>query len=103
MIGHANENRAGKIVTIEDPIEFLHRDARCTVIQRELGADTESFSKALRAALRQDPDIVLVGEMRDKETIDIAMKAVDPQELVAERLYCKTLQLESSGSVGQVE
>jgi len=82
MIGHANENRAGKIVTIEDPIEFLHRDRRCTVIQRELGADTESFSRALRAALRQDPDIVLVGEMRDKETIDIAMKAAETGHMV---------------------
>ena len=82
MISHVNEHKAGKIVTIEDPIEFLHRDIRSTVIQRELGADTESFAKALRAALRQDPDIILVGEMRDKETIDIALKAAETGHLV---------------------
>lgn len=82
MISHTNQNRAGKIVTIEDPIEFLHRDIKSTVIQRELGADTESFAKALRAALRQDPDIILVGEMRDKETIDIALKAAETGHLV---------------------
>jgi twitching motility protein PilT len=82
MISCANQNRAGKIVTIEDPIEFLHRDIKSTVIQRELGADTESLAKALRAALRQDPDIILVGEMRDKETIDIALKAAETGHLV---------------------
>ena len=82
MISYINQQRAGKIVTIEDPIEFLHRDINSTVIQRELGADTESFAKALRAALRQDPDIVLVGEMRDKETIDIALKAAETGHLV---------------------
>ncbi len=82
MISYANQSRAGKILTIEDPIEFLHSDIRCTVIQRELGADTQSFSKALRAALRQDPDIILVGEMRDQETIDIAMKAAETGHLV---------------------
>jgi twitching motility protein PilT len=82
MISLANELKAGKIVTIEDPIEFLHRDIKSTVIQRELGADTDSFSKALRAALRQDPDVILVGEMRDKETIDIALKAAETGHLV---------------------
>lgn len=82
MISHVNQHKAGKIVTIEDPIEFLHSDIRSTVIQRELGADTESFAKALRAALRQDPDIILVGEMRDKETIDIALKAAETGHLV---------------------
>ncbi len=82
MISFINEQKAGKIVTIEDPIEFLHRDNKSTVIQRELGADTESFGKALRAALRQDPDVILVGEMRDKETIDIALKAAETGHLV---------------------
>ena len=62
MISHTNQQKAGKIVTIEDPIEFLHRDAKSTVIQRELGGDTESFARALRAALRQVPDIILVGK-----------------------------------------
>src|SRR5204863_5957105 len=79
---HVNQQRAGKIVTIEDPIEFLHSDMKSSVIQRELGADTESFAKALRAALRQDPDIILVGEMRDQETIDIALKAAETGHLV---------------------
>jgi len=82
MVAYVNQQKAGKIVTIEDPIEFLHRDAKSTVIQRELGADTESFGKALRAALRQDPDVILVGEMRDKETIDIALKAAETGHLV---------------------
>ena len=82
MISHVNQHRAGKIVTIEDPIEFLHSDMKSSVIQRELGADTESFAKALRAALRQDPDIILVGEMRDQETIDIALKAAETGHLV---------------------
>ena len=82
MLNHINANRAGKIVTIEDPIEFLHRDNRCSVIQRELGSDTESFAMALRASLRQDPDVILVGEMRDRETIDIALKAAETGHLV---------------------
>src|SRR5436309_2085075 len=82
MISHINESRARKIVTIEDPIEFLFRDAKSSVIQREVGADTESFAKALRAAMRQDPDVILVGEMRDKETIDIAIKAAETGHLV---------------------
>jgi twitching motility protein PilT len=82
MISYVNQQRAGKIVTIEDPIEFLHRDIKSIVIQRELGTDSESFAKALRAALRQDPDIILVGEMRDKETIDIALKAAETGHLV---------------------
>ena len=82
MISHTNQEKAGKIVTIEDPIEFLHRDIKSTVVQRELGADTESFARALRAALRQDPDIILVGEMRDQETIDIALKAAETGYLV---------------------
>lgn len=82
MIAYVNQQKAGKIVTIEDPIEFLHRDVKSTVIQRELGADTESFGRALRAALRQDPDVILVGEMRDKETIDIALKAAETGHLV---------------------
>ncbi len=82
MIDHINQQKSAKIVTIEDPIEFLHKDKKSTIIQRELGSDTESFAKALRAALRQDPDVILVGEMRDKETIDIAMKAAETGHLV---------------------
>ncbi len=82
MVGYINQRKAGKIVTIEDPIEFLHRDQKSNVIQREIGGDTESFEAALRAALRQDPDIILVGEMRDRATIDIALKAAETGHLV---------------------
>ena len=87
MINHINQNKNCKIITIEDPIEFLYRDAGCSIIQRECGSDTENFAKALRAALRQDPDIILVGEMRDKETIDIALKAAETGHLVLSTVH----------------
>jgi twitching motility protein PilT len=92
MVGHVNQSKAGKIVTIEDPIEFLHRDARSNVIQREIGGDTESFDAALRAALRQDPDIILVGEMRDRATIDIALKAAETGHLVFSTVHTTDAQ-----------
>ncbi len=96
MIKLINETKLCKIVTIEDPIEYLHKEVRASVIQREIGADTESFSKALRAALRQDPDIILVGEMRDRATIDIALKAAETGHLVLSTLHTidapKTIQ-----------
>ncbi len=82
MIDHVNKSKRAKVITIEDPIEFMYRDVKANIIQREVGSDTESFSKALRAALRQDPDIILVGEMRDTETIDIAIKAAETGHLV---------------------
>ena len=82
LINHINQNRSAKIITIEDPIEFMYRDKKANIVQREVGSDTESFAKALRAALRQDPDIILVGEMRDTVTIDIAMKAAETGHLV---------------------
>jgi twitching motility protein PilT len=87
MINLLNQRRYGKIVTIEDPIEFLYRDDKCCIAQRECGSDTASFAKALRAALRQDPDIILVGEMRDKETIDIAIKAAETGHLVMSTVH----------------
>jgi twitching motility protein PilT len=87
MINLLNQTRQSKIVTIEDPIEFLYRDSKCSIAQRECGSDTESFAKALRAALRQDPDIILVGEMRDKETIDIAIKAAETGHLVLSTVH----------------
>jgi twitching motility protein PilT len=87
MINLINQTKRSKIVTIEDPIEFLYRDDRCSIAQRECGSDTESFAKALRAALRQDPDIILVGEMRDKETIDIAIKAAETGHLVMSTVH----------------
>jgi twitching motility protein PilT len=87
MINLINQTRRSKIVTIEDPIEFLYRDDKCSIAQRECGSDTENFAKALRAALRQDPDIILVGEMRDKETIDIAIKAAETGHLVMSTVH----------------
>jgi twitching motility protein PilT len=87
MINLINQTKRNKIVTIEDPIEFLYRDNKCSIAQRECGSDTESFAKALRAALRQDPDIILVGEMRDKETIDIAIKAAETGHLVMSTVH----------------
>src|ERR687891_637120 len=73
LINEINETRDEHIMTIEDPIEFLHQHKRCIVNQRELGADAASFALALKAALRQDPDVILVGEMRDMETIGTAL------------------------------
>ena len=87
MINLINQTRRGKVVTIEDPIEFVYRDDKCTIIQRECGSDTDNFAKALRAALRQDPDIILVGEMRDRETIDIAIKAAETGHLVLSTVH----------------
>ncbi len=92
MVGYVNQQKAGKIVTIEDPIEFLHRDNKSNVIQREIGGDTESFDAALRAALRQDPDIILVGEMRDRATIDVALKAAETGHLVFSTVHTTDAQ-----------
>lgn len=82
MIDWINENRSEHILTIEDPIEFLHQSKKSVVSQRELGADTRSFSNALRSALREDPDVILVGEMRDLETIHLALTAAETGHLV---------------------
>ncbi len=87
MIDYINENRTYNIITIEDPIEFLHRDKKSIINQREVGTDTESFAKALRAALRQDPDVILVGEMRDFETIQTALVAAETGHLVMSTLH----------------
>jgi twitching motility protein PilT len=87
MIDHINANRTDHIMTIEDPIEYLHRDKRSIVNQREVGNDTESFGKALRASLRQDPDVILVGEMRDFETIQTALTAAETGHLVFSTLH----------------
>jgi len=87
MVDYINRNRTCNIITIEDPIEFLHRDRKSIVNQREIGADTESFSVALRSALRQDPDVVLVGEMRDFETISTALVAAETGHLVMSTLH----------------
>jgi twitching motility protein PilT len=87
MIDHINNNRACHIITIEDPIEFLHRDRKAIVNQREVGVDTTSFADALRSALRQDPDIILVGEMRDFETISTAIHSAETGHLVLSTLH----------------
>ncbi|GAB4390407.1 MAG: type IV pilus twitching motility protein PilT [Thermodesulfovibrionales bacterium] len=87
MIDMINSSRTVNIVTIEDPIEYLHRDKKGLVNQREIGVDTRSFAGALRAALRQDPDVILVGEMRDLETIETAMTAAETGHLVMSTLH----------------
>lgn len=87
MIDHINESRSVHILTIEDPIEFLHQDKRSVISQRELGSDTKSFSNALRSALREDPDVILVGEMRDLETIKLALTAAETGHLVLSTVH----------------
>jgi len=87
MIDRINEERHEHIMTVEDPIEFLHRHKNCVVNQRELGADAHSFSDALKAALRQDPDVILVGEMRDLETMSTALTAAETGHLVFATLH----------------
>src|SRR5512133_1501018 len=87
MIDYINANQTCHVVTIEDPIEFLHRDKKSIINQREIGADTESYANALKSALRQDPDVILVGEMRDIETIEIAMHAAETGHLVFSTLH----------------
>src|SRR2546423_5265963 len=87
MIDHINENSPRHVVTIEDPIEFLHQDKRSIVNQREIGQDTESFARALRRVLRQDPDVILIGEMRDEETVRTALSAAETGHLVFSTLH----------------
>src|SRR5215212_2226099 len=90
IIDEINRNRSEHILTIEDPIEFLHRHKRCIVNQREIGPDATSFADALRAALRQDPDVILVGEMRDLETISTALTAAETGHLVFGTLHTQS-------------
>jgi twitching motility protein PilT len=87
MVNHLNENEYGHILTIEDPIEFVHESKKCLINQREVGPHTLSFNNALRSALRQDPDVVLVGEMRDLETISAALSAAETGHLVFGTLH----------------
>jgi twitching motility protein PilT len=87
MIDHMNRTMHKHIVTIEDPIEFLHRDRNCIINQREVGQDTASFKRALRRVLRQDPDVILVGEMRDEETVHTALSAAETGHLVLSTLH----------------
>jgi twitching motility protein PilT len=87
IINHINQTQHKHILTLENPIEFLHRDIACSVTQREIGVDTDDFRMGLRAALRQDPDVVLIGEMKDAETIDTAMKAAETGHLLISTLH----------------
>ncbi len=87
MLNHVNQNKATNIVTIEDPIEFLFRDVKSTVAQREVGLDSDSFANALRASFRQDPDIILIGEIRDIDTMETALSAADTGHLVVSTLH----------------
>ena len=87
MVQHINQHHKANIITIEDPIEFLHRDINCHINQREVGTDTATFGQALRRVLRQDPDVILIGEIRDLETLDAALKAADTGHLVFSTLH----------------
>lgn len=87
MIDFINKNHEGHIITLEDPIEFTHRDIKCFVNQREVGSDTPTFAEGLRRVLRQDPDVILIGEMRDLETISLAITAAETGHLVLGTLH----------------
>ena len=87
IVDHINQTRNSHIVTIEDPIEFLHKDKKSFITQREVDVDTRSFAEALRGSLRQDPDVILVGEMRDLETIETALVAAETGHLVLSTLH----------------
>jgi len=87
MVDHINRTRCVHVLTIEDPIEFLHRDARSIITQREVSTDTRSFASAMRSVLRQDPDVILVGEMRDQETVETALLAAETGHLVMSTLH----------------
>jgi twitching motility protein PilT len=87
MIKHINDNHSKHVITLEDPIEFLHKDSRSIIQQREVGEDTESFVRALRRILRQDPDVILIGEMRDEETVETGLSAAETGHLVFSTLH----------------
>src|SRR5882757_7167827 len=90
MVDFINKNRSDHIITIEDPVEFVHKNIKCLVNQREVGQHTKSFKNALRAALREDPDVVLIGELRDLETIAIAIETAETGHLVFGTLHTTT-------------
>ncbi len=92
LINHINQHQNKHILTLENPIEFLHRDLQSSITQREIGVDTENFGAGLRAALRQDPDVILIGEMRDAETIETAMKAAETGHLLVSTLHTPDAQ-----------
>jgi twitching motility protein PilT len=87
MVDHINSTRSRNIITLEDPIEYLHRDKRAIISQREVGTDTESFARAMKRVMRQDPDVILIGEMRDEETVRTALSAAETGHLVFSTLH----------------
>jgi twitching motility protein PilT len=87
MLRHLNETRRAHIVTIEDPIEYLYEPGKCMIVQREIGTDTLSFRDALQAAMRQDPDVIMVGEIRDRETAEISLKAAETGHLIISAIH----------------
>ena len=93
MVNHVNENEYAHILTIEDPIEFVHDSKKCLINQREVGPHTHSFENALRSALREDPDVVLVGELRDLETIRLALSAAETGHLVFGTLHLSLIHI----------
>jgi twitching motility protein PilT len=92
LINHINRSESGHILTLENPIEFLHKDLNCSVTQREIGSDTMDFKMGLRAALRQDPDVIMIGELRDAETIDTAIKAAETGHVLMSTLHTPDAQ-----------
>ncbi|MGH7717517.1 MAG: type IV pilus twitching motility protein PilT, partial [Gemmatimonadaceae bacterium] len=92
MVNHLNHNASKHIVTLENPVEYLHPDLNCSITQREIGVDTDSFKMGLRSSLRQDPDVILIGEMRDAETVDTAMKAAETGHLLISTLHTPDAQ-----------
>jgi twitching motility protein PilT len=103
MVNYINESRQNHIVTIEDPIEFLHRNKGCLVNQREVGGDTHGFEKALKSVLRQDPDVVLIGEMRDLETIAAAITISETGHLVFATLHTNSAVQTINRVIGSFE
>jgi twitching motility protein PilT len=87
MIGYINNTKKRHVLTLENPIEFLHRDVNSSITQREVGSDTDTFDQGLKSALREDPDVIMIGEMRDVTTIDTAMKAAETGHLVFSTLH----------------
>jgi len=92
LINYINKRESGHILTLENPIEFLHTDINCSITQREIGSDTDDFKMGLRAALRQDPDVIMIGELRDAETIDTALKAAETGHLLMSTLHTPDAQ-----------
>ena len=110
MVDHINTQRKSHIITIEDPVEYYHHTKECLINQRELGANTHSFANAMRSALREDPDVILVGEMRDLETISLALTAAETGHLVLSTLHTSSavktidriIDIFPSGQKGQI-